>query len=64
MIGDRSDDILAANALAMESIGVLWGYGDRAELEAAAAGAIVEQPSELSRVLSRSRRGARPEAPA
>ena len=34
MIGDRSHDIVGANANGVASIGVLWGYGDLAELTA------------------------------
>ncbi|TWG99046.1 phosphoglycolate phosphatase [Mesorhizobium sp. J18] len=47
MIGDRSHDVLGANANKTRSIGVLWGYGDRQELESAGAGLIVERPQEL-----------------
>lgn len=32
MIGDRANDTTAAARNDMQSIGVLWGYGDRAEL--------------------------------
>ena len=32
MIGDRSHDIVGASANGVASIGVLWGYGDLAEL--------------------------------
>ena len=35
MIGDRRYDIVAAAAHGVRSIGVLWGFGDRSELEAA-----------------------------
>jgi phosphoglycolate phosphatase len=47
MIGDRLHDIVGANANEIASIGVLWGYGDRAELEGAGAGRIAEQPEDL-----------------
>lgn len=33
MVGDRRHDIEAAKAHGVDSIGVLWGYGDREELE-------------------------------
>ena len=37
MIGDRSHDIVGASANGVASIGVLWGFGDLAELTAAGA---------------------------
>jgi phosphoglycolate phosphatase len=37
MIGDRNLDIRGAAANGVASIGVLWGFGDRAEHEAAGA---------------------------
>lgn len=50
MVGDRRHDILGARANGVASVGVLWGYGDRAELEAAGAEAIISAPAELIRV--------------
>ncbi|MEQ4576819.1 MAG: HAD family hydrolase [Gammaproteobacteria bacterium] len=47
MIGDRRMDIEGANAHGMRSIGVLWGFGDEAELRTAGAGALATVPSEL-----------------
>jgi phosphoglycolate phosphatase len=47
MIGDRANDIIAANENGMASVGVLWGYGDRAELANSGAGRIIARPSEL-----------------
>ena len=38
MIGDRSHDIVGASANGVASIGVLWGYGDLAELTQAGRG--------------------------
>ncbi len=35
MIGDRKHDILGAKEVGVDSVGVLYGYGDREELEAA-----------------------------
>ncbi len=49
MLGDRSHDIQGARANAVRAIGALWGYGDRAELEAAGADALVGHPLELSK---------------
>ncbi|SEL71670.1 phosphoglycolate phosphatase [Pseudoxanthomonas sp. GM95] len=51
MIGDRKMDIEGAAHHAMRSIGVLWGFGERDELVAAGAGAIVETPDALLRLL-------------
>jgi phosphoglycolate phosphatase len=47
MVGDRSFDIFGAHANEVRAIGVLWGYGDRAELEQAGADAIAETADEL-----------------
>jgi phosphoglycolate phosphatase len=43
MIGDREHDIIAALKNNIDAIGVLWGYGTRAELEKAGAKNIFEQ---------------------
>lgn len=47
MIGDRSHDILGAHANGLRSIGVLWGFGSRAELQDAGADEIVASVEEL-----------------
>ena len=51
MVGDRHHDIDGAKAVGMESVGVLYGYGDRAEHEAAGADAIVASVAELRSIL-------------
>jgi phosphoglycolate phosphatase len=51
MVGDRRFDIEGARANNVEHIGVLWGYGDRAELEQAGARTLVETPQALSALL-------------
>ena len=51
MIGDREHDILGAAKNGLNSIGVLYGYGDRAEHEAAGADYIVETVEELKEYL-------------
>jgi len=48
MIGDRSHDIAGARTNGVRAIGALWGYGSRAELEAAGADALLGHPSELA----------------
>lgn len=47
MVGDRLHDIEGARANAIPSAGVLWGFGNREELETAGADYIVNSPSEL-----------------
>ncbi|HEX3996075.1 MAG TPA: HAD hydrolase-like protein [Acetobacteraceae bacterium] len=44
MLGDRFHDIEAAKANTIRSIGALWGYGGRDELEQAGADAIAATP--------------------
>jgi|SRR5262245_27019863 len=48
MVGDRAFDVRAANANAIASIGVTWGFGSRAELEAAGATAVCAAPRALA----------------
>ncbi|GCF95894.1 5'-nucleotidase [Enterococcus florum] len=47
MVGDRKYDILGAKNNGISSIGVLYGFGDRSELEAAGADWIIETPTDL-----------------
>jgi phosphoglycolate phosphatase len=47
MIGDRAEDILGAKRNGLLSIGALWGYGGRVELESAQADYLVESSDEL-----------------
>jgi phosphoglycolate phosphatase len=47
MVGDRHHDIEGARANAVRSIGALWGYGRRNELEAAGADALAATPQDL-----------------
>lgn len=47
MVGDRRHDVEGARANGVASVGVLWGYGSRAELESAGADRVCEDPSEL-----------------
>jgi phosphoglycolate phosphatase len=50
MIGDRRFDISGAHANDVRAIGVLWGYGDREELEQAGADALADAPDEIPRL--------------
>ena len=47
MIGDREHDIIGAAKVGIDSIGVLFGYGNREELERAGANFIVGSVKEL-----------------
>ena len=51
MVGDREHDILGAKENGLDSVGVLFGYGDREELEQAEADWIVETVEELKHLL-------------
>ncbi len=42
MVGDRKHDVIGAKEVGIDSIGVLYGYGDREELSQAGADYIVE----------------------
>jgi phosphoglycolate phosphatase len=48
MVGDRRHDIAGAHAVGMRGLGVLWGYGNRDELETAGADRLVESPTDLA----------------
>lgn len=47
MVGDREYDVLGAKKTGLDCMGVLYGFGDRAELERAGADYIVERPKEI-----------------
>ncbi len=47
MIGDREHDALAARAHGVAALGVLYGFGSAAELQAAGVMALVSHPAEL-----------------
>ena len=51
MVGDREHDILGAGENRMDSIGVLFGYGSREELEKAGANEIAASVPELEKLL-------------
>ncbi|WP_428375358.1 HAD hydrolase-like protein [Lichenicoccus sp.] len=57
MVGDRRFDISGAHANSMRAVGALWGYGGRAELEAAGADGLADSPhtllAEIERQLTR-----------
>lgn len=47
MVGDREQDIIGAKQAGIDSIGVLFGYGDRKELENAGAVCIAKTVKEI-----------------
>ena len=51
MVGDRSHDMEGARVNRIFALGVLYGYGSRAELEGAGADAICSNPAEVLRFL-------------
>ena len=51
MVGDREHDVLGAAENGLACIGVLYGYGSRAELTAAGAAALAEDLTALSALL-------------
>jgi phosphoglycolate phosphatase len=53
MIGDREHDIIGARKNGLRNIGVLYGYGDEAELLAAGADALCQRPADLLATLGR-----------
>lgn len=51
MIGDRKHDIIGAKSVGMDSVGVLYGYGDKQELTEAGADYIIEDVEDLRKLL-------------
>ena len=51
MIGDRFHDVEGASAQGLGTVGVLYGYGNRQELESAGALAVAEDLQELETIL-------------
>lgn len=51
MVGDRKHDILGAREVGLDSIGVLYGYGDREELQSAGASYIAENVADITKFL-------------
>ena len=47
MVGDREHDVLGARANGLETIGVLYGYGSREELEQAGAAHMADTPMDI-----------------
>jgi phosphoglycolate phosphatase len=51
MVGDRCYDVAGATANRMPTVGVLWGYGSRAELTRAGAWKLCPTPKDLLEIL-------------
>lgn len=51
MVGDRSYDIIGAQKAGTHSMGVLFGYGSREELEESGAELIAETPADIAKLL-------------
>ena len=51
MVGDRSHDIVGAHKAGLEAVGILYGYGDREEMEQANAEWITETTMSLGELL-------------
>ena len=51
MVGDREHDVLGAACFGISSIGVLWGYGSREELESAGATYIAEKVEDIFNIV-------------
>ena len=51
MVGDRRSDIIAGQVVGTRTVGVLWGYGSRAELGSAGADVLLEHPHQLADLL-------------
>lgn len=51
MVGDREHDMVGAREAGVDSIGVLYGYGDYKELERFGATYIVEKPEDILKIV-------------
>lgn len=51
IVGDREHDVLGAKTAGISSLGVLYGYGDREELERAGADFIAETVTDIGKIL-------------
>jgi phosphoglycolate phosphatase len=58
MVGDREHDVIAATENGIDSVGVLYGYGTRAELTAAGATHLAADAGDVERLVLGSRDGA------
>ncbi len=52
-VGDTATDMMTAANAGLESVGVLWGFRDREELEAGGAIHLIDRPEELLTIVAR-----------
>ncbi|TKF24935.1 HAD family hydrolase [Vibrio genomosp. F6] len=52
MVGDRNADLIGAHKNGLQSVGVLWGYGDYQELSSESPSMILGSPSELNKIIT------------
>lgn len=55
-IGDTNTDMKTGNAAGMDTVGVLWGFRGRRELEENQAKYIIENPKEIEEIVARNMR--------
>ncbi|WP_421216807.1 HAD hydrolase-like protein [Aeromonas enteropelogenes] len=55
MVGDRNADLIGAHRNKLKSVGVLWGYGDYAELSSENPSMILCSPNELIKITTKQR---------
>lgn len=53
MVGDRKYDVEGAHAHQLPAVGVLYGYGDRDEMQAAGADFVVQKVTDLQELLAK-----------
>lgn len=51
MVGDRKFDVIGAGKCGLKCMGVLYGFGDREELESAGAAYIAETVEDMARII-------------
>jgi len=51
MVGDRKFDVIGAGKCGLKCMGVLYGFGDREELEAAGAAYVAETVEDMARII-------------
>ena len=51
MVGDRKFDIIGAKENSIRTVGVLWGYGSKNELEAEQPDILIETPENLAKTI-------------
>lgn len=60
MVGDRDHDVEGAHLNGIDCVGVTWGFGSVAELEAAGAAVLADTPGEVAGAVAATYRSGRP----